>query len=557
MSVSLSVHTHAEHLDMYGEPDLQSAYSLSGHVAISVSPASSFFDRRRTARYLLQSLSLTLEGQSEIFTTSIGYSAVRLCSITRELVPSQGAIELSNEGHEESGEPCTWNIIFNMTVPGWLPASSVIGAEEIGVRYGLYATAKLLDLDENRTSSWGLAAFCAPFRSKTKTAFGQRSVEIRRFAVPPSLGPPTLGTVNFQVKNPGLTASVVDKGNRRIPSDMLDRIQVVISVPEVVDMNKKQMDVTLRMRSNGLGEEDRQRIRLLSANLGLRQHEKCRTQPSRTYRNRCPLPPPEQQPPNRPLLEAAAIGSVYDVGILPLTDRRESSSRSFALIPSHQSGHYNLDESNMLIFANDPVAEQAGDQSSWYNLEMKLPFTKKANIEDEWDITAVLRPSGSTPLFVVNHELTVAITLSYSFPNSDEIAQEKLSFTVSPTFGYIAPPSPQPPLIPSISRDVNAQNPNVPSLPVVEPYAPTLPVYSQLYDMNGEFRIDESVPLPLYTPPDNATDPTSGRPTSTTEAIDIPLEDNQRWKDVTTRQSLDDSDDAETSPLLGTSSALR
>lgn len=84
----------------------RSAYSLSGHVSISLSPSSSFFDRRQTARYLLQSLSLTFDGQAEIFTPTIGYSAVRLCSVTRELAPSEDTLELTNEGHEESGEPC-------------------------------------------------------------------------------------------------------------------------------------------------------------------------------------------------------------------------------------------------------------------------------------------------------------------------------------------------------------------------------------------------------------------------------------------------------------------
>jgi hypothetical protein len=83
-----------------------SAYSLSGHISLSVTSPYSFFEARKTARLLLQSVSLTFEGQSEIFTPSTGYSSVRLCSITRELAPST-PIELSNEGHEEDVDPCT------------------------------------------------------------------------------------------------------------------------------------------------------------------------------------------------------------------------------------------------------------------------------------------------------------------------------------------------------------------------------------------------------------------------------------------------------------------
>ncbi|KAF5358062.1 hypothetical protein D9756_001358 [Leucocoprinus leucothites] len=554
MAVSLSIHTHTNTLDMYGEPDVQSAYSLSGYVAVSVAPSPSFFDRRRTARYLLQSLSLTFEGQSEIFTPSHGYSAVRLCAATRELVPPQGAIEMSNEGQEESGEPSVWNIIFNMTVPGWLPASSVIGVEEVGVRYGLYATAKLLDLDENKTSSWGFATFCAPFRSKTKSVFGQKSVELRRFVAPPSPGSPSIGTINFHVKNPSVSA-IGEKGKRRIPSEVFEKIQVVLSTPEVIDMEKKKMDVTLRLRSNGLEMDERKRIQLVDVNLSLRQHEKCRARPSRSYQNRCPLPPLEQQPPNCPLIDPCPIGSVYDVGMLPISERSDSHSRSFALIPSHSSGHFKFDRDTAPVFANDPAADQPGEQANWYDLELKLPFTKKAIVEDDWDITAVLRPTASTPLFVVHHELSVAITCSYTFPDTNEVVQEKLNFTVSPTFGRVAPQSPQPSLLPSVSPNSDASNCGGPSLPVVQPYAPTLPVYSQLYDMNGDVRIDYSIPLPLYTPPDNATDLTIGRPTSVADVMSIPI-DNQRWKDAATRQSIDDNSDTdeETSPLLGTSS---
>jgi hypothetical protein len=203
-------------------------------------------------------------------------------------------VELSNEGHEESEEPCkchyvtslalilshstnpgVWNIVFNMTVPGWLPASSVIGIEEVGVRYGLYVTAKLLDLEENSRNSWGFTTFCAPFRSKTKTLYGQKCINLRRFAVPPSHSS-NLGTVNFQVKNPSISAVGLEEGKQRIPSDVLEKIQVVLSLPEVIDMSKKKVDVTLRMRSNGLNEDERKRIRILDVNLSLRQHEKCR-----------------------------------------------------------------------------------------------------------------------------------------------------------------------------------------------------------------------------------------------------------------------------------------
>ena len=120
MSVSLTIHPLHEDLDMFGVADsacvlfmftmnfanfvISSAYALSGHVSISITSPYSLFEARRPAHLLLQSVTLTFEGQTEIFTTSTGYSAVRLCTVTRELVPGE-PIELSNAGHDLS-EPC-------------------------------------------------------------------------------------------------------------------------------------------------------------------------------------------------------------------------------------------------------------------------------------------------------------------------------------------------------------------------------------------------------------------------------------------------------------------
>lgn len=85
--------------------DRSSAYSLSGHVSISLSSPYSFFSTRRTARVLLESVSLTFEGQSEINTPETGYAAIRLCSVSRDIAPSE-PMELTNHGHEDDS-PCT------------------------------------------------------------------------------------------------------------------------------------------------------------------------------------------------------------------------------------------------------------------------------------------------------------------------------------------------------------------------------------------------------------------------------------------------------------------
>ena len=118
MALSIAIQPFSPTLDMYGESDPRylfpcisyscfrfnssAAYSLSGHVSISLLSSFSLFDRPNITRLLLKSIYLTFEGQSEVFTPSTGYSSLRLCSVTRELAPSE-PIELSNEN---SSEPC-------------------------------------------------------------------------------------------------------------------------------------------------------------------------------------------------------------------------------------------------------------------------------------------------------------------------------------------------------------------------------------------------------------------------------------------------------------------
>ncbi|EKM82481.1 hypothetical protein AGABI1DRAFT_68132 [Agaricus bisporus var. burnettii JB137-S8] len=561
MSVSLSIHPSTDRLDMYGEPKVTSAYSLSGYISISLSPSSSFFSRRRTARYLLQSLSLTFDGQTEIFTPIIGYSAVRLCSVTRGLVSSEDPLELSNEGQEDSEATCVWNIIFDITIPGWLPATSSLGREQLGVTYGLYATAKLLDLDGNRNKPWGFSTLCVPFLSNTKTVSARRAVEIERFAAPPALGDCAVGNIRYQVSN--LRPPVQDDAQeqRKFPSDVLENIQVVLSLPEYVDMCQTEMTVSLEMKMNELEEEERKRLRVLDISLTPNQVEICRSQPSRNYLTRCPLPPEEQQHPNMMLLNPSAIGAIYEINVLPsLPERCHSAIRTFSLLSSKESGQFKPSDEQTCTSPEDATGLPSY-ATDWKIMEMTFPLARPAETHNDWEIPKVIRPSGSTPLFVVHHELVVSVTCAYTFPDSQDVAQEKLKFTIPLTLGKSAPPPPQPPLLPSVSRANVVQSTNAPSLPVVEPYAWTLPVYSQLYHSNGQERVDYSVPLPLYTPPhtDDESDGAghySARRMSILEVGNVGLEENiARMKDIDASRPVEmdnvsEVEDEETTPLL-------
>ncbi|KDR73572.1 hypothetical protein GALMADRAFT_72170 [Galerina marginata CBS 339.88] len=486
MSMSITIHPFSNDLHMYGDLDPGSAYSLSGHISIAVSSPYSLFESRRTARLLLQSLCLTFEGQSEIFTPSTGYSSLCLCSITRELAPSV-PIELSNEGHEDDTEPCVWNITFNLPIPGWLPATTLLGVEEIGVRYGLYATAKFASVEEEPHASWVIASLCAPFRSRIKSVEARKPITLRRFISAPKPEITPISNLNYLVNStPSSSDQPLDK--ERIPLEVLSKIQVLASVPEYVDVNDNLLPLTLRLRTKDLCEQDCKKLQVTNVAVDIYQQEKCRYRPSAAYLSRYPLPPQAMQPPNVPLIDPHPASSIYDVGLYVSAEFSEAVCRTFSLLPSPESGRYKLAPENY-VFANDARTDTP---PTWYTMDTTIPFVHRdTSRSDEFDSTVDwagmkdLRATAHSPLYSVLHEVAVSLTCTYDLEGG-KVATERLSFRVPLTFGNVAPkPSVDP------SRSLGGVNTPAPM---------NLPAYSELYDSSGERKIDYSTPLPLYTP---------------------------------------------------------
>ncbi|KAF8891216.1 hypothetical protein BD779DRAFT_1610576 [Infundibulicybe gibba] len=501
MSVAIQIHPLSNTLDMYGEPDPSSAYSLSGHVTISVTSSYSLFERRRTARLLLQSVALTFEGQSEIITPTVGYSALRLCSITRELAPGD-PVELNNEGHEDSDEPCCWNIVFNLPVPGWLPVSSDFGTEDAGTRYSLYATATFIVLDDLQSTSWSFTALCSPFRNRVKIIDAQKVITLKRFIRHPTHEIQIPPVVTYFVNSP-TPSERTPCGKQRIPSEVLSKIQVLASVPEYINVDEDVVPITLRLRTKDLEESECKRLQISAFGVDVIQQEKCRAIPSSSYLARYPVPPSIHQPPHEPLRDAHPIASIYDMGLYVSPGRSNSNARSFSLLPPEETGKYTLSGDNY-VFANDAAPIET---PTWYTLEAAIPITHCSTIRDkssDWAGPPVKRPTSSGPLFGIGHELAISLTCTYDIPSSRETASERLSFTVPLRFAEVAPPPPPPRgITPPPSHDpalVSEALSSSPSLPLLIPYAQSLPAYSSLYDSNGDRKIDYSIPLPLYTP---------------------------------------------------------
>ena len=209
------------------------------------------------------------------------------------------------------------------------------------------------------------------------------------------------------------------------------------------------------------------------------------------------------QPPNLPLLDPHPLSFVHDAGFFGCS--AESVCRTFSILPSPSSGTYELPKNNY-VFANDATP---GEVVTWYTMEALVPFMQcsPANADaecPEWPGTPNLLPSLSSPLYSVHHNASITLTCAFDLP-SGEVAYNQLKFTVPITFANVAPTLPPvrtwtpPPAHSSGSADVAALSTSAtpPSLP--DPI-PVLPAYSQLYDFNGERKIDYSTPLPLYSP---------------------------------------------------------
>jgi hypothetical protein len=157
-----------------------------------------------------------------------------------------------------------------------LPATSSFGDEHLGVTYGLYATAKLLDLDGNRNKPWSFTTLCIPFLSRTKTVHARRAIQIERFVAPPPRGDCAVGAIHYQASNLNIPAEDATDEQKKIPPGVLEKIQVVLSVPEHIDMCQTGMEVALKMKVDDLEQEERGRLRLLNVSLVPNQVEMCR-----------------------------------------------------------------------------------------------------------------------------------------------------------------------------------------------------------------------------------------------------------------------------------------
>jgi hypothetical protein len=191
-------------------------------------------------------------------------------------------MELTNEGHEDSDNPCVWNVMFNLVVPGWLPATSVFGdefEEDAGTRYALFATAKFVALDDHGDKEWSLSTLCSIFRARTRTVQAEKCpITLRRFmnAPPVPFSPKSL----FPMSNYAICAKPehadVTRDSSFIPLDILSNIKVVASAPDYTSVDETSVPFVIRLRTADLEEAACKRLRVISFCIDVVQTEKYR-----------------------------------------------------------------------------------------------------------------------------------------------------------------------------------------------------------------------------------------------------------------------------------------
>lgn len=230
----------------------------------------------------------------------------------------------------------------------------------------------------------------------------------------------------------------------------------------------------------------------------------CRTKPSDTYLARFPLPPESSQPPNQPLLIGHPLQTLFAIGMLgTCADGCLSTERSFSLLPKSESGAYQL-AGDGYVFATDGDSEP---EPTWYAVDPTVPVssrgcasrdTKEPSLD--WAGDCVFRETGLSPLFTVRHEVRVTLFCTYDVEsNPPDRVTARLRFAVPILFSNVSkrPPVPVPGPTPPHRSDSSCST--VPTTATTTSstssyYAHTLPAYSQLFEPNGDRKIDYSLP---------------------------------------------------------------
>ena len=449
-----------------------SAYSLSGHVEVKLTPPTSLlYDPPATEeRFQLESLVLTFEGQSELLTPETGYAACRLVEFSQELIQN-GPIEIGHYWDENLRDPQRWLITFNLPVPGWLPptCSTTFGGvlhEEPEVSYRL--TAKATYRDMRPGSSKSLRSIVSGTQTATSPA---ATVKLNRFTLPPS--PHNLTTSEFS-KFPFHSVEYsgsVKGSSSQVPTDVLSKLRLLAYLPEHIPMDSETFPLYLRLRPEGLTADERKRLRLPKFSITATQTEVSRyvsvtvlvldehrltcafvsrAAMSSKYAAKWPVPPPSEQPPKKALRTRRSDLREFECGLLLSGPPRPIASSTYSILPRDFPSHFNLHdaEDNAGGFT-DAAFDEPG---TCVQMRLDVPFRDVLVDEkhlEHYDDSALpkLRPTERGPILTVGHTLDIALMCTYDLSEDEgadpDLATDELRLTLPLSFVRLPKRNPQ------------------------------------------------------------------------------------------------------------------
>lgn len=333
----------------------------------------------------------------------IGYEGARLCRIEKTLVGKSSSssdnvappMTLNCAGGDSSESCWQWTVLFDLSIPGWLPAS--VGIDEFTeTSYSLHAFATLETLEPpthspssrslaskstlqrsksaGKSSAWSLGSFPSLFSSTFSRSKAQKitapliPILINRVLAPRSIhetgrapGNTSLFPMAHEQGSP--LVNVAERGasssSGGIPLDLLEAVDVVASLPEFTDIQEGSIPLGLRVRclpeycggrtlrflefEVQVSQVENYRFAAILQTLFARTHY-CvvdRSIHDRTFQQQFPMSPDSEQPPTLPLLSPNPFQFLAeDCQISPIVDeagnRATKATRKHMLIPDGQ-----------------------------------------------------------------------------------------------------------------------------------------------------------------------------------------------------------------------------
>lgn len=471
----------------------RSSYSLSGTVNLNISKNASSFAaglaRARSAKSIvLTSLMVTLEGKSEHERAGEAYSAVRLCTVSQQLVESPVTLHINDNHHATH-----YDIVFDLlTIPGWLPPSfNAIDNDTYltsSTSYSLFATATYrVDGSSQSFSTLGsIFHGCTPMWSRDHKAEADRvEIQLIRHLVP--VPPPRL-TESSLFPHTTFSISAQAKESSPIPNEVVSNLETLCSIPSFVATNETTIPIVVKTRFKGVLPEgvDRSELSIEWMEIDLDQHDHFRSRPDDQYTSRFALP--SQQPPTHPLLHRNQWDDSSMFGLLWNDSRDRKWTKTKSIMKEDSPSSFYLQTSDGSTGAHPLGADWSViKMNAQLNTSAREDILHGSQMGKSCDFVAPLIQS---PFHRVTHTLRVSAFVTYQGTKQDII-----QFSL-PVHFVVVPQSPShdSPLSNGPLAGVTQRIPL--SIPTHQYQPLSLPAYAQLFHDDGETRVDASRGVP-------------------------------------------------------------